>query len=186
MELLTTTNIIIGALILFVIFLWLTYNTLITLRERIKEALSHIDVQLKRRAELIPNLVETVRGYTKHEKDLLENVTKARTSLMSAKSNDEKAEANNQITQALKSIFAVAENYPTLKANENFLKLQEELSDTENKIAYSRQFYNSNVLDYNTKIQTFPSSIIAGMFKFNPSEFFGATEEERKSVKVTF
>lgn len=177
------STIIIGIVLLY---LWVTYNGLVAARLRIKEALSHIDVQLKRRAELIPNLVETVKGYAKHEKELLENVTKARTSLMSAQSTEDKAKANNQITDALKSIFAVAENYPTLKANENFLKLQEELSDTENKIAYSRQFYNSNVLDYNTKIQTFPSSIIAGAFKFTPSEFFGATEEEKKVVKVSF
>ncbi len=168
------------------IYLWLTYNGLAAAKLRISEALSHIDVQLKRRADLIPNLVETVKGYAKHEKQLLEEVTKARTSLMSAHSTNEKAEANNQITEALKSIFAVAENYPTLKANENFLKLQEELSDTENKVAYSRQFYNSNVLDYNTRLATFPSSVIANLFSFKPTEFFGATEEEKKSVKVSF
>ncbi|MBI4096967.1 MAG: LemA family protein [Candidatus Levybacteria bacterium] len=172
-----------GAILLY---LWFIYNSLITAKARIQESLSQIDVQLKRRTDLIPNLVETVKGYTKHEKDLLEEVTKARTSLMRAKSTEEKAEANNMLTDTLKSLFAVAENYPNLKANENFGKLQDELSDTENKIAYSRQFYNSNVLDYNTKLAIFPNSIIAGMFGFRLSEYFGANEEDRKHVKVTF
>ncbi len=167
-------------------YFWMVYNGLVSAKVRIQEALSHIDVQLKRRAELIPNLVETVKGYAKHEKELLENITKARTSLMSAKTNHDKAEANNMLSDTLKSLFAVAENYPELKANENFGKLQEELSDTENKIAYSRQFYNSNVLDYNTKIAVFPNSILAGMLGFKPAEFFEAEEEEKKPVKVTF
>lgn len=175
--------IIIGIILLY---LWFTYNSLITARIRIQEALSHIDVQLKRRTDLIPNLIEAVKGYVKHEKELLENITKARTSLMSATTTSEKAEANNQISQTLKSLFAVSENYPNLKANENFLNLQEELTDTENKIAYSRQFYNNNVLDYNTKIQTFPNSLLANMFNFKPSDFFAATEEERKNIKVQF
>ncbi len=182
----TTLLVILGVLGLILVYLWVVYNSLIAAKLRIQEALSHIDVQLKRRTDLIPNLVETVKGYAKHEKELLENVTKARTSLMDAKSTHEKAEANNMLTQTLKSLFAVAENYPDLKANENFAKLQEELSDTENKIAYSRQFYNSNVLDYNTKISVFPNVIIANMFGFKPAEFFAATEEERKNVKVTF
>ncbi|MBI4084275.1 MAG: LemA family protein [Candidatus Levybacteria bacterium] len=175
--------IVIGVIVLFV---WFVYNSLVTARARIAEALSHIDVQLKRRTDLIPNLVETVKGYAKHEKNLLEELTKARTSLMRAKSTEEKAEANNMLTDMLKSLFAVAENYPNLKANENFGKLQDELSDTENKIAYSRQFYNSNVLDFNTKIVVFPNSLVASMFGFKPAEFFGATEEQRKPVKVTF
>lgn len=175
--------IIVGVILLFV---WFVYNSLITAKTRIAEALSHIDVQLKRRTDLIPNLIETVKGYAKHEKGLLEEVTKARTSLMKAKSTEEKAEANNMLTDTLKSLFAVAENYPNLKANENFGKLQDELSDTENKIAYSRQFYNSNVLDYNTKIAVFPNSLVASVFSFRLAEFFGATEEERKPVKVTF
>ncbi len=168
------------------LYLWLTYNGLVTAKMRIAEALSHIDVQLKRRTDLIPNLIETVKGYAKHEKELLENITKARTSLMKASSTETKAKANNELTDTLKSLFAVSENYPQLKANENFGKLQDELSDTENKIAASRQFYNSNVLDFNTKIATFPSSIIANLFNFKAAEFFAATEEERKSVKVAF
>jgi len=175
--------IILGAVLLF---LWFTYNSLVTAKMRIAEALSHIDVQLKRRTDLIPNLVETVKGYAKHEKDLLENITKARASLMQAQSTEEKAKANNMLTDTLKSLFAVAENYPQLKANENFGKLQDELTDTENKIAYSRQFYNSNVLDYNTKLSVFPSNIIASLFSFKPTEFFAATEEEKKTVKVSF
>lgn len=167
-------------------YLWMTYNGLVTARLRIKEALSHIDVQLKRRTDLIPNLIETVKGYAKHEKELLENVTKARTSVMNAESVHDKAEANNQLTDTLKSLFAVSENYPTLRANENFKELQTELSDTENKIAASRQFMNSTVLDYNTRLQTFPSSLIANMFKFKEEEFFTATEEEKKAIKVQF
>jgi LemA protein len=171
---------------LFALYLWMTYNGLVTAKVRIQEALSHIDVQLKRRADLIPNLIETVKGYAKHEKELIENVTKARTSLMNASSLSEKAKANNMVSDTLKSLFAVAENYPTLKANENFLNLQEELTDTEDKIAASRQFMNSTVMDYNTKIQTFPSSIIANMFHFSPQEFFAASEDEKKPVSVKF
>ena len=176
--------IIIAGIAIF--YFWMLYNSLITAKVRIQEALSHIDVQLKRRTDLIPNLLETVKGYTKHEKELLENITKARTSLMSAKTTHDKAEANNMLSDTLKSLFAVAENYPDLKANQNFGKLQDELSDTENKIAYSRQFYNSNVMDYNTKVAVFPNSIIANMFGFKAAEFFEAQEEERKPVKVSF
>src|SRR5689334_8933898 len=140
------TLIIVVVVLLILGFLWFTYNNLVTLRERIKEALSQIDVQLKRRNDLIPNLVETVKGYAKHEKEVFEGVTKARSQMLNAGSLEEKAKANNQITDALKSIFAVAESYPDLKASQNFLDLQEELTDTENKISYSRQFYNTNVL----------------------------------------
>ena len=136
------TIIIIALILLFLLFI---YNNLITTKIRVSEAFSQIDVQLKRRTDLIPNLVETVKGYAKHEKELFEKVTKERTALISAKDTKEKATANNQLTQTLKSIFAVAENYPDLKASQNFLELQEELSDTENKIAYARQFYNSSV-----------------------------------------
>ena len=168
------------------IYLWLTYNGLVTAKLRISEALSHIDVQLKRRTDLIPNLIETVKGYAKHEKDLLENITKARTSLMQAHSTKDKAEANNELSGTLKTLFAVAENYPQLKANENFGKLQDELTDTENKIAYSRQFLNSTVLSYNTKLNVFPSNIIGNMFGFKPAEFFEATDGERQPVKVSF
>lgn len=172
-----------GVILIYTLFL---YNSLQAARLKIKEALSHIDVLLKRRADLIPNLVETVKGYAKHEKQLFENVTKARSGLMNAKTTHAKAEANNMLTETLKTLFAVAENYPQLRANENFSKLQDELSDTENKISYSRQFYNSTVLDYNTKIALFPNSIIASLFKFIPAEFFEADEEERKNVKVSF
>ena len=178
---------IIGIAVLIVLtLLWLNYNHLITLRERIKEALSTIEVQLKRRADLIPNLVESVKGYAKHEKDLLENVTKARSELVKAGTLQQKAAADNQISEALKSIFAVAEGYPDLKANQNFLELQQELSDTENKISYARQFYNSNVLAYNIAIKTFPGIIFANMFHFNESELFAATDEEKKEIKIKF
>ena len=178
-------------LIIFVVlagalYLWLTYNSLVVLRERIKEALSSIDVQLKRRADLIPNLVETVKGYEKHEKEVFENVTKARSAFVGAGSLKEKAQAENMLTGALKSLFAVAEAYPELKASDNFKELQEELTDTENKISYSRQFYNSNVLEYNSKIKTFPASIIATRFNFKEEEFFEANEEEKKKVEVKF
>jgi LemA protein len=175
---------IIIALIFLVI--WGTYNSLITAKMRVGEGFSQIDVQLKRRADLIPNLVETVKGYAKHEKALLEEVTKARASLVSAKGVEAKAKANNELADSLKSIFAIAENYPTLKANENFLELQTELSDTENKIAYARQFYNSVVMDYNTKLSVFPTMMYANMLHFTPAEFFAATEEEKKPVKVSF
>jgi LemA protein len=180
------TLIIIVVVAVILLFVWYIYNQLVTTRMRIAEALSQIDVQLKRRTDLIPNLVETVKGYAKHEKDVFENVTKARSSLMGAGSTKEKAQANNFLTDSLKSLFAVAENYPQLKANENFLSLQEELSDTENKIAYSRQFYNSNVLDYNTKLQVFPGSVIANTFHFQPADFFKADDQDKEPVKVQF
>jgi len=175
--------VVIGALVLFSLYL---YNALIAARLRVHEAFSQIDVQLKRRTDLIPNLIETVKGYAKHEKETFEKVTSLRTDLINAKTPEKKAEVNNMLTDALKSIFAVAEAYPDLKASENFKALQDELSDTENKIAYSRQFYNSNVLDYNTKLQVFPNVLFAKILNFKPSEFFGATEEERKNVKVQF
>ena len=175
--------IVVGIVLLSV---WFIYNRLITTKMRVSEALSQIDVQLKRRTDLIPNLVETVKGYAKHEKGVLEEVTKARTSLMQADSAQEKAKANNVLSDTLKSLFAVTENYPNLKASENFLALQEELSDTENKIAYSRQFYNSNVLDYNTKLQIFPDSLVASMLQFKPAEFFATDEKDKEPVKVQF
>src|SRR5437667_2273407 len=174
---------ILGIVAIILLFLWFVYNSLVTARMRVSEALSHIDVQLKRRVDLIPNLVETVKGYAKHEKDVFENVTKARASLLSATTNQEKADANNQLSQTLKSLFAVSENYPQLKASENFLSLQEELSDTENKIAYARQFYNSVVMDYNTKLKIFPTVIFANMMHFTSAEFFAATESEKQNVK---
>lgn len=181
-----TTFILLGVLGAFLIYAWFVYNMLVTARMRIQEAIAQIDVQLKRRTDLIPNLVETVKGYAKHEKGVLENVTKARAQLMKAGTMEEKAEANNMLTDTLKSLFAVSENYPDLKASANFLSLQEELTDTEDKIAYSRQFMNSNVLDYNTKIQLFPNSIIANMFGFKPEQFFAADEADKKPIKVEF
>ena len=162
------------------------YNSLSTGKVRIKEAFSGIDVQLKRRVELVPNLVSTVKGYVKHEKEVLENVTKARTSLMNAHTTHDKAESDNMLAGALKSLFAVSESYPDLKASKNFLELQEELSDIEAKIAYSRQFYNSNVRNYNTTLANFPSGALGGMFGFKEEEFFEAEQEEKKSVKVDF
>jgi LemA protein len=182
-----TTPFIIGAVIVVILaFFWLTYNSLVTLRERIREAFSSIDIQLKRRTDLIPNLVESVKGYAKHEKGVFEEVTKARSSLMKADSAHDKAEANNMLTGALKSLFAVAEAYPDLKASDNFKHLQEELSDTEDKISYSRQFYNSNVLSYNTKLKTIPTNLVGGMFGFKEEEFFETAEGEREPVKVSF
>ena len=181
-----TNTIIIVVIAIVLLYLLVIYNSLVTAKNRIAEALSQIDIQLKRRTDLIPNLVETVKGFAKHEKELLENVTKARTSLMTAGSTHEKAEANNMLTDTLKSLFAVAESYPDLKSSQNFIELQAELSDTENKIAYSRQFYNGNVLDYNNKLGVIPSSIIAGMFNFKPAEFFQAGVEDKKEVKVKF
>src|SRR3989344_1784854 len=177
---------LIGIVVLLAVYLWSTYNSLVVLKTRIKEALSWIDVQLKRRIDLIPNLVETVKGYAKHEKSVFENVTKARSTLMGAGSTASKAEANNMLTDALKSLFAVAEAYPQLQASNNFKELQRQLEDTEDKIAFSRQFYNSNVLEYNTKMQTFPGNLIASTFKFKTEEFFQTTDEEKKEVKVSF
>lgn len=173
-------------LLVLVLYLWLTYNSLVTAKVKVSEAFSQIDVQLKRRTDLIPNLVETVKGYAKHEKELLETVTAARASLVSAKGIAQKAAANNQLEGTLKTLFAVAENYPDLKASENFLELQEELSDTENKIAYARQFYNSVVMDYNTKLTVFPTVFFASALHLTPSDFFSATETEKQDVKVSF
>lgn len=178
--------ILIGFVVLLIIYVWFIYNGLVTARVRIKEAWSGIEVQLKRRSSLIPNLIETVKGYAKHEKDVLENVTKARSALLSAKTPKQAAAAENMLAGALKTLFAVAEAYPNLKASENFKDLQEELSDTETKIAASRQFYNVNVLDYNTKIKIFPNFILAGIFGFKEEEFFEAEEEAQKEVKVKF
>jgi len=181
-----STLVIIFVVLFLVIYVWGVYNKLATAKVRIKEALSGIDVQLKRRVDLIPNLIETVKGYAKHEKTILEEVTKARSSLVKAETLHDKAASNNMLTDALKSLFAVSENYPDLKASKNFSELQAELSDTENKIAYSRQFYNSNVRDYNTTLANFPSGAFGRMFGFKDEEFFEAEEGERKPVKVQF
>ena len=162
------------------------YNGLIRSRVRTREAWAGIDVQLKRRASLIPNLVETVKGYASHEREVLENVTRARSMLEQAGSAGQAAQADNVLTGALRSLFAVSENYPQLRANENFLELQRELSDIEEKIAFARQFYNRNVVDFNTRIQVFPSVIIANMFNFERFEFFEAEEAAREDVQVSF
>ena len=180
----TITWIIIAAVVI-VLFLIYLYNSLIRLRMRVTNAWSQIDVQLKRRYDLIPNLIEAVKGYMKHEKGVLESVTKMRSSLVSGSMQD-KAKASNQITEALKSIFAVAENYPQLKASENFQQLQEELSGTESKIAYSRQFYNDSVMEYNEALQVFPKNYFARLFSFQPREFFETKGKERENVKVQF
>ena len=165
------------------------YNGFVRLVNRTKEAWSDIDVQLKRRYDLIPNLVETVKGYATHEKEAFENVTKARSAAMGAEGAHDKAQAENMLSGALKSLFAVAEAYPDLKANQNFLELQRELSDTENKIQAARRFYNTNVRDLNTKVESFPPNVIANMFKFEQVEFFELEEGEaaaREPVKVKF
>jgi LemA protein len=168
-------------------FIVLNYNRLVTLRNRIDNAWAQIDVQLRRRYDLIPNLVETVKGYAKHERETFEKVTEARAKMASATTVKEQADANNMISQALKSLFAVAEAYPELKANQNFLALQEELTGTEGKIAYARQFYNDNVMQFNTLQQTFPTNLIAGMFGFKLREYFEIEEgTAREPVKVSF
>ena len=178
---------IIILLVLVVLWLIMVYNRLVLLRNRTKEALSDIDVQSKRRYDLIPNLVETVKGYMEHERSVLENVTAARSAVMGATGQKGKAEAENMLSSTLKSLFAVAENYPQLKANENFMKLQDELSDTENKMQASRRFFNSTAQDLRTKVETFPSNIVANVFGFKAIEFFEVDSvEERKAVKVTF
>ena len=182
-----TPTIIFGGLVLIVlIYILALYNGLVTLRVRIKEAWSGIEVQLKRRSSLIPNLIETVTGYAKHEKSVFENVTNARSAMLSAKNPKQAAAAENMLAGALKTLFAVAEAYPDLKASDNFKELQEELSDTETKIAASRQFYNSNVMDYNTKIQVFPSMLIARLFNFQKEDFFEADEAAKEEIKVKF
>jgi LemA protein len=175
---------VIAVLMLWVVF---AYNSFIRFVNRAKEAWADIDVQLKRRYDLIPNLVSTVKGYAKHESSAFENVTKARSAAMNAGNIEEKGKAENMLTGALKSIFAIAEAYPDLKANQNFLELQKELSDTENKIQAARRFYNTNVRDLNTKIESFPNNIIANMFRFSSMEFFQLEDSSAKGpVKVSF
>ena len=173
-------------LVILVLFVISVYNNLIVLRNRIQNSSAQINVQLKKRADLVPNLVETVKGYAKHERGVFENVTKARSAVMNAKGVEGRLSANNQLTAALKTLFAVAENYPKLRANENFLELQRKLSDIEDKIAYTRQFYNDTVLIYNNKVQMFPSNVIAGMFGFGTRKMFQIGEAERKAPKVEF
>jgi lemA-like protein len=174
--------IVVGVVLVLAIgFIVATYNGLVTLRNRVEEAWSDITVQLKRRTDLIPNLVNSVKGYATHEKEVFEKVTEARSAIMDAKGVKDTAEAENMLEGALKSLFAVAEAYPDLKANQNFMQLQQELVDTEDKIQASRRFYNGGVRDLNTKIQTFPANIVAGMFNFQAKEFFEV--EDRASVE---
>lgn len=182
----TPTQILLIIAGLVILFLWFLYNSLVTARVRVTEAWSGIEVQLKRRSSLIPNLIETVKSYAKHEKSVFENVTKARSELLGAKNPKQAAMADNLLAGALKSLFAIAEAYPKLQASENFKELQEELSDTETKIAASRQFYNANVADYNTKIKIFPNVLFAKLFGFAKEEFFEAEEEAKKEIKVKF
>lgn len=182
--------IVVALLVVLGLFLVVTYNSLVTLRNRVDEAWSDISVQLKRRVDLIPNLVNTVKGYAKHEKAVFTDVTEARAAVVNAGSPKEAAKADNMLTDALKSIFAVAEAYPDLKASQNFVELQQELVDTEDKIQAARRFYNSGVRDYNTKIQMFPNNLIANGFGFAVREFFelDANEKEKaeKPVEVNF
>ena len=176
--------IIVAVLVIAVIAL---YNGLVTMRLRVKNAWSQIDVQLQRRFDLIPNLVESVKGYMEHESSVLTKVTDLRSSWADANTVDEKAKLDNELSDTLKTIMAVAENYPDLKANQNFLSLQEELQNTENKISYSRQFYNDTVTRYNTKLQVFPSNVIASLFRFKEEALFEVDNEEaKKNVKVEF
>jgi LemA protein len=178
--------VILGIIAVVVIWVIAVYNGLIRLKNRVDEAWSDIDVQLKRRYDLIPNLVSTVKGYAQHEKEVFEKVTEARTRAMGAQSAGDKAQAENMLSQTLKSLFAVAEAYPDLKANQNFLELQRELTDTEDKIQASRRFYNGNVRDFNIKIQVFPNNLIAGSLGYAAREFFEAAEGEKDAVKVEF
>lgn len=180
------TWIIGGVLILIALYAIGLYNSFVSLRQKVTEAWSDIDIQLKRRYDLIPNLVETVKGYASHESGVFEEVTKARSQAMQATGLEDKAEAENVLSGTLKSLFAISENYPDLKANENFLELQRELSDTENKIQASRRFYNSVVLSLNTKVESFPDTIIANMFGFIKKDYFEVTEAEKEVVKVSF
>lgn len=179
--------IILAIIVILIIAIVAIYNGLITARQKVKNAWSQIDVQLQRRFDLIPNLVESVKGYMQHEKDVLAKVTELRTSWASANTVGEKANLDNQLSDALKTIMAVSENYPDLKASQNFSELQEELRNTENKISFSRQFYNDSVTMYNTKLEVVPSNIIASMFHFTPEELFQAESDEvKKNVKVDF
>ncbi len=182
------TWLIVVLVIVVLLVLWVvaTYNGLISLRNRVKDAWSQIDVQLKRRFDLIPNLVETVKGYTKHESETLENVVKARNTYLSASLPEDQMKADGELTKAVSKLFALAESYPDLKANQNFSDLQKELNETENKIAISRQFYNDIVMQYNNKVEMVPSNIVASIFKFKKETFFEAASAERENVQVKF
>lgn len=179
--------IIVGVVVLLLI-IWIvaTYNGLISLRNRKDDQWSQIDVQLKRRADLIPNLVETVKGYAKHEKGTLEDVVKARNNFVTASTPEEEMKASGEITQALSRLFALSENYPDLKANQNFVSLQNDLKETEDKISIARQFYNDTVLTYNNKVEMVPSNIVAGLFGFKKAAFFEIEEADKAAPKVSF
>ncbi len=179
---------IIVIIVIVLLILWVisVYNSLVTLRNRVKDQWAQIDVQLKRRFDLIPNLVETVKGYTKHESETLENVVKARNSYVTASTPEDQMKADGELTKAVSKLFALAESYPDLKANTNFLELQASLQETEDKISSARQFYNDTVLTYNNKIEMVPSNIVAGLFKFQKEAFFAANESERQNVQVKF
>src|SRR5262249_16942429 len=180
-------GIVVGVIVVLIVLVFiLSYNGLVRLRNRIDNAWSQIDVQLKRRYDLIPNLVETVKGYAAHERGAFEQVTQARANAINAQGRQQQAEAENVLSGALKSLFAVAEAYPDLKANQNFLSLQEELTSTEDRVAYARQFYNDSVLSYNNKLQTFPRNVIAGMFNFEKREYFEGEPEATGPVRVQF
>ncbi len=178
--------IVIGLVVVVGLWVMVTYNGLVNLRNRIENAWAQIDVQLKRRYDLIPNLVETVKGYAAHEKETLDAVIRARNVAMSASGPHDQAQAENMISGALKSIFALSEAYPDLKANQNFLALQEELTGTEGRIAYARQFYNDTVVRYNTKIQSFPANLLAGRFHFVEREYYEVDDASRGNVQVDF
>lgn len=182
----TAVYIIIAVLVLLVIWYFSTYNSLISLRNRKDDQFSQIDVQLKRRADLIPNLVETVKGYAKHESKTLEDVIKARNTYTTAHTVDEKVKASGEITSALNKLFALSESYPDLKANTNFMSLQNDLKDTEDKISMARQFYNDTVLTYNNKVERVPSNIVANMGGFKKGEFFQIDEKEKEAPTVKF
>jgi len=179
-------EIVLVLILLILFYIIVMYNGLITLRNRVKEAWSDIDVQLKRRYDLIPNLVEVVKGYASHEKETFDKVIQARSKAMSAQGVKEKGDAENMLSGTLKSLFALSENYPDLKASVNFLELQKELTDAEDKIQAARRFYNGNVLDFNNKLELFPTNMIAGMFGFKSSEFFAVEDKEKAAPKVSF
>lgn len=178
---------VIGIVVLLTVGWFISvYNTLVKLRNRVQNSWAQIDVQLKRRFDLVPNLVETVKGYAAHEKDVLEKVTQARSMVQSAQSLEQRQQAENMLTDTLRSLFAVAEAYPQLQANQNFMELQRELSDLEAKIAFARQFFNDTTMNYNTEIQSFPNNILAGMFNFQAMPYFQVDEVQRQAVKVKF
>lgn len=178
--------IIVAILLILLFYVVGTYNSLVSLRNKVKDGWSQIDVVLKNRNDLIPNIVETVKGYAKHESETLNSVIEARNKAVSASNNEEEMKAAGEVTKALGKLFALAESYPELKANTNFMDLQNKLNDIEEKIRFARQFYNDTVLTYKNKLEMFPSNIVANMFGFKPEAFFEATEEERKNVQVKF